>query len=159
VRPLAPQEERQPRRELEIVERKAFGALAAARRDRAIEEIRAREHGRDEQLDALVEAAGPSTPFLEERHQPIEIGLAHRTAKRAPREIDRDLLGARALPLRDLGLADEEFPAALGWRYPGRAERADQIHAAVDARHARRTGEAERLGRRERRDLLVVERA
>ncbi len=120
-----------------------IGARVGARLDRAIQEVRAREHGRRHELDAFVEAAGALAALVVERQQPIEVGLRHGPAVRAAREVRRDLDGALALALRDLGLADEQIAATRRLREARRVERPHHVDAAGDARHARGAAERE----------------
>ncbi len=125
VRSLAPEEERRgARRARSRRARKCRGARRGfRRRDRAIEEIRAREHRRHHLLDARIEAAARAAGFVE-RHQALDVVLRHGPAERAPRESLGDALGAGSLLVGGLGLADEQFRAAQRARHARRLERA-----------------------------------
>ena len=153
VGPAAPEEERQARGELEVVERERLAGIALGRRDRAIQEIRAREHGRHEVLDADVEAARRAA-VLVERHQPLEVAGVHGPAERARRERPRDALGARPLVGGRCRRADEDLVAARRARQARRAERPFDSDAADDARHAHLARIAEAAVRLEAEDVV-----
>src|SRR5690606_26324599 len=135
VGPAAPEEEGEARRELDIAQREpGFGV--GPRHDPAVEEIGAREHGRDEVLDAFVEAAGPLAAGLEERHQAVDVVRLDRPAERSPREMRENALGTGAFFLERLRLADGNLVAARRARPALRLERPFDLEAADDPRRA-----------------------
>ena len=128
--------------------------IALGRRNRAIEEVRAREHGRHELLDADVEVAGRAA-VLVERHQPLEVAGVRGAAERARRERLRDALGARPLVGGRRRRADEDLVAARRARQACRAERPFDSDAADDARHAHLARVAEAAVRLEAEDVVL----
>src|SRR5690606_38498214 len=101
----APEKEREARRELDIAQREAGSRRRGPRLDPAVEEIGAREHGRDDVLDAFVESARPCAAGLEEWHQTVDVVRLERPAERTARGIRGNALRAGALFLERLGLA------------------------------------------------------
>ena len=102
----APQEERQPRRQLEIVD--AIGA-GLARCPRSLgggglaldaeQERRARQHRAQRHLDAVLEAA-VGAPLLVEAEKRLHLGGRRRTPIRAARQRGENRLRARRLVAR-----------------------------------------------------------
>src|SRR5690606_18447955 len=130
-----PQEERDARRELEIGEQTR---LFSRRRgfDRTVEKIRARKYRGHELEHAGIEAAFLGAADFVERHQPVEIRLRHGATECLRREIRCNALRARALVGWGFGPADVDLLAARAEREPFGRERAFDLYAEPDARHA-----------------------
>src|SRR5690606_7003934 len=108
VRPAAPQEERQARRELDVVDRIDVPRLEIRARLRLdpIEELRAREDGHQPLLDARLEPAGLAARAVK-RQQRLEVGVRDGPPECAARELRQNLLRARQLLRRRLRVAAE----------------------------------------------------
>src|SRR5690606_31199661 len=154
----APKKERAARRKLDVAQRELGAVRPGPRLDAAIQKIGAREHGRDEMLDARVEST-EAAAGLEERHQTVDIVRLDGAAERSAGEIRGDALGASALLLERLGLADEDLLSARRAGQALRLERSLDLDAADDARRALLARVAEAAVRREAVDQLVGRRA
>ena len=110
VRQAAPQEEGQPRRELDVAQRDRAAVLS---RLRAIHEVRAREDCAQCIAHAAFEAALAGTRVIE-RHQALEIGVCHRATERALGEARNDINRARSRVGSVGGPTDEDLLAACG---------------------------------------------
>ena len=93
IRAGIPDEKRQTRRQFEIRE---SGLRIGLRRldatNRAIKELRTRQHCREKALDSRVELSAFLPSGFIERHQPGEIGIRNGPAESAPRQVLGDLL-------------------------------------------------------------------
>ena len=86
VRTAAPEEERQPRRQVEVVDLVGLpGARAGRRFLQPEDEVRAREDRLQRRADADLEPAGLAL-VLVELHQPVDVGGGHRPAVGLGRE-------------------------------------------------------------------------
>ena len=112
VRDAAPQEERKPRSQFQIGDAIGFaGATFAGSRFGAHQELRARQHPAQRQLDAVFKRSFAAA-FLVEAHHPLQILRSHRTPERAPRQRRKDLLRAGLFLAALDGLANEDLPHA-----------------------------------------------
>ena len=112
VRDAAPEEERQPRGELEIAD--AVGrALRRLRRIAldAEQEFRIDEDPLHRGFDAVLETAFAASLFVE-AHDVLDVRVGDRPAIRAAHQRGDDLLGARRLVARIGGLAGEDARTA-----------------------------------------------
>ena len=134
-RDAAPQEEREPRGELEVAD-----AIRGARRRvrgillRAKHERRAREQTAQRELDARVERARPR-PSSIERHEAREVRLVDGPPIRAPRERRQDLARAALFVGRARRRAGRRCAAALAVvAGAGRRERPDHVSVSTCGR-------------------------
>src|SRR6187402_2498706 len=102
--------------------------------DRAIQELGADEHRRDQLLDARIETT--LTDLVKEWHQAIDVLLGDWTAERAAGEVGGDAPRTCALWRPAVGATDEDLPAAWRIRHPRRVERAVHLDAAHQTRLA-----------------------
>src|SRR5690606_22669471 len=111
VRPLTPEEEGEARGELEIGEALRRGRALCCR-NRAQQELRARQDGGEPAFDARLEVAGlPAHPV--ERERCFQILVRGRATERERGEARQDALRAGQLLGFRLRPADEDPPAAL----------------------------------------------
>ena len=124
VRDAAPEEERQPRRELQIRDavRRPRGRFSRIDLD-AEEELGVDEDGAERELDAALEAS-PRPAGVVEPHQRVDVVAPYRPPERAPRQRRKDVGRARRLRLggRIDGRAGEDALATrrCGSGVPGR---------------------------------------
>ena len=161
VRDALPQEERQPRGQLQVAQRVDAARPRAGRGPLdAQQEARHREQGFEGALDARLEVAG-GPAFAVDGQQRVDVGRVHRPAVGAPGQRREDL--PRAGLLRRGagrgGTADEDAPPARRVVRHGAVERSGDVER-VDARQVgrhvrrgRRVGEAGGHEPRARADL------
>ncbi len=142
IRARGPQEERQPRGEVDVAER--VGLSGAVRERRLLEA----EHEARAGQDAL---EGHAHPFFEpavgqaslvERHQRVDVALTGAAAERLRRQRGDDAVRAPRLLRRAGRLAHEDLGAAGRGRHPGGRERTSDGHVA----QMRQGGEAVGIG-------------
>ena len=141
---LTPQEEGQPRRELEIAEWKCPGVDVAGVLIGAEQELRADENRRDDLFDTRIKSAAATSPYgfsesmssrppSKYRHQRIDVRRRDRTT--GTRRARGSRRSARRTPCPD-GPAHEDLSPARRLRHAGRVERPLDAHAANHARSA-----------------------
>ena len=138
----APEEERQPRRELEIGD-----AVRCVRREalripfHAEEELRADEDRRQRHLDAGVESVSGrlGARLLEQIERALQVGVGDRPPVGAPHQRCQDFSGRGVFVVRTGRLRDEEAAARRRVAGPCRGVRTDdrnRIDRRLDARVA-----------------------
>ena len=114
VRDAAPQEERQPRGDLQVAE--GIGLLVLRQVDRLAvypqQEVRVHQDALQPVLDARLEAAAFAAPRLVELQQRIPVAIGHRPAIRAAGDPRQDRRRAGAFLRGPGGLTDEDRPPA-----------------------------------------------
>ena len=153
VRQAPPEEEREPRGELEIAQAIGGGARGAGRLALdAQQELGRRQQCLDRPFDARLEVAGRAS-FLVDRDQRLDVGIGHRAAIRALRERAEDLSRTGLFLARGRRMAGEDALAArrrlrrLPVERPGDVEHVDAGPVGVVA--AKRAAAPRRLlGRR-----------
>ena len=127
----APQEERQPRRQLEAADGIGVSRLEARRLDLdAVDEPRIGENPLQPHLDAGLEAAAVLPAHPVEAHDGVEVRGARRPPVGAADEGRQDLLGAGVLVAGAARPADEDAAAARRVAGPGRVVGAVDTQAA-----------------------------
>ena len=158
----APEEEREPGRQVEVREAMHVpGPCAGRSRGRPEEEARRDEHPAEGHLDAVVEAAAVGPPHREQAHEGIDVGVGDGAPVCAPGQRGQDAPRARRLGPAGGRAADEEPPPALGVARPRRPVGAADEHV-VDGHAVGRPAPGALapgvLGQEPRRDLVLARR-
>ena len=130
----APQEERQPRSDLEIAQavRRPRGRSIAID---AQQEVRVNEHALERQLNAGIEALAVPSSAIEEVEQSIQVRLRHRPAIRATRHLRQD--GRRAGALIGLAIAAHRRRSRAGSACHVPGQRSCTVLRSGPLRHSR----------------------
>ena len=133
----APEEERQPRGQVDVPDavRRTGHGIRGVVLD-AEQELGRYQQGLERPADPFLEAAALPVAVVVGSEQRLNVAVRHRPPVRLPRERPQDLLGAPRLLLRSLRVAAQDAPAGRRLRRDVALERPDHL----DRRHHRHVG-------------------